>query len=343
MCSSSSFKKDSKNETVPLSLRQSQLNALLNGNTTSYQLLFNCQNPINVSNMRKSNNYHMQDDDSGFVNGSNQEMFVNYPKLQQISKMDVDETKSTNTNQTLHEPSAVGSSAVPILPPPLEFCDSLSPSSVKKNAVNNENGRPNDEQEEDEEERNADGRSEEPPDDEKTGNNRSDNDVIVIEDDEDLPWGWQKRMSRTSGKPYYLNLFSKKSQWQAPSSPGWISPTRSESEWPKVRCSHVLIRHKDSRRPFSWRGEKVERTLEDAIQMAWTCRELLVTQQTNFEEAASRWSDCGSARQGGDLGWFTRGHMQRAFEEQAFQLKLGEICEAPVITKTGVHIIRRTA
>lgn len=205
----------------------------------------------------------------------------------------------------------------------------------------------------DEDERNPDGRSIDPPDDDDDDDNggaqqasaaaaaRTD-EVIVIEDDEIMPWGWQKRMSRSSGKPYYLNLFSKKSQWQAPSTPGWVSPTRSDADFPKVRCSHLLVRHRDSRRPMSWRGDKIQRSLDEAVQLAWTYRDLVIGKQVEFDAAAQRFSDCGSARQGGDIGWITRGHMQRAFEEQAFRLQVEEICDAPVITKTGVHIIKRT-
>lgn len=181
----------------------------------------------------------------------------------------------------------------------------------------------------------------EPPDDDHGGEMRVDPEVVVIEDDEELPWGWQKRMSRTSGKPYYLNLFSKKSQWHAPSTPGWISPTHHENDWPKVRVAHVLIRHKDSRRPMTWRGDVVGRSLEEAIQLAWSYRDMIALQQLSFEDAAGQFSDCGSARQAGEIGWITKGHMHRAFEEQAFALGVGDVCEAPVLTKTGVHIIKR--
>lgn len=46
-----------------------------------------------------------------------------------------------------------------------------------------------------------------------------------------------------------------------------------------------------------------------------------------------------SAKQGGDLGWFGRGVMDRAFEEAAFALAPGELSE-PVQSALGWHIIK---
>lgn len=64
--------------------------------------------------------------------------------------------------------------------------------------------------------------------------------------------------------------------------------------------------------------------------------------QATFEELASQFSDCSSAKRGGDLGPFGRGQMQKPFEEAAFNLKVGEM-SGPVWTDSGVHIIKRTA
>lgn len=62
----------------------------------------------------------------------------------------------------------------------------------------------------------------------------------------------------------------------------------------------------------------------------------------SFAELASKYSDCSSAKKGGDLGAFGRGAMQKPFEDAAFSLKIGELSE-PVWTDSGVHIILRTA
>lgn len=53
-----------------------------------------------------------------------------------------------------------------------------------------------------------------------------------------------------------------------------------------------------------------------------------------------RHSDCSSFRASGDLGPFSRGMMQKSFEDAAFALDMGEISEI-VSTDSGVHIILR--
>lgn len=60
----------------------------------------------------------------------------------------------------------------------------------------------------------------------------------------------------------------------------------------------------------------------------------------DFASLASEFStDIGSASQGGDLGWISRGATVPAFESVAFTLSQGEVSE-PVESEFGVHIIR---
>jgi len=59
-----------------------------------------------------------------------------------------------------------------------------------------------------------------------------------------------------------------------------------------------------------------------------------------FGAAARRFSDDSSTREnGGELGWFRKGTMVKAFENVAFRLRPGEISD-PVETGFGFHIIQ---
>ena len=149
-----------------------------------------------------------------------------------------------------------------------------------------------------------------------------------------------------------------------------------------VRCSHILVKHTGSRRPSSWRCPTVTLTKAQAIEKLTKIREGIVAGSAVFEAVARVESDCSSAEHGGDLGAFTRGKMQKPFEDASFGLQVGELsgivvragrgpcgaaplslrcplpcrlnsslaahptptCPAPAQdTDSGVHIIKRTA
>ncbi|MDH5377680.1 MAG: SurA N-terminal domain-containing protein, partial [Gammaproteobacteria bacterium] len=60
----------------------------------------------------------------------------------------------------------------------------------------------------------------------------------------------------------------------------------------------------------------------------------------SFEELAKKHSqDPGSAEQGGDLGFFGKGIMDKVFEDTAFALNKGEISK-PIRSEFGYHIIK---
>ena len=69
---------------------------------------------------------------------------------------------------------------------------------------------------------------------------------------------------------------------------------------------------------------------------------MIVSGESTFEELASQFSDCSSAKRGGDLGPFGRGAMQKPFEDASYALQVGEMSET-VWTDSGVHIIKRVA
>ena len=64
------------------------------------------------------------------------------------------------------------------------------------------------------------------------------------------------------GHSYYLNIYTKESQWETPTSPAERETGPGPS---KVQCSHLLVKHKGSRRPSSWREDKITRSKDEAI------------------------------------------------------------------------------
>lgn len=78
---------------------------------------------------------------------------------------------------------------------------------------------------------------------------------------------------------------------------------------------------------------------QKAITKLEQLREQITTSVTTFEEAAKKFSDDGSARIGGDLGWAKRGKFVPEFEAAAYQLEQGEISQV-VETEFGFHLIQ---
>merc|ERR1712002_62158 len=152
-----------------------------------------------------------------------------------------------------------------------------------------------------------------------------------------LPEGWVKKESRSSGRAYYMNKYTNKTQWERPNAPA-ERPPRAES----VHCYHLLVKHDRVRRPVAPDGTPVTRSREEAIELVNKYREMIVSGQEKFETLAERHSDCSSGRKGGNLGAFTRGRMQKPFEDASFALQVNELSNA-VESDSGVHIILRMA
>jgi NIMA-interacting peptidyl-prolyl cis-trans isomerase 1 len=80
----------------------------------------------------------------------------------------------------------------------------------------------------------------------------------------------------------------------------------------------LLVKHRDSRRPSSWKEPTITRTKEEAVQIVEEFRSQIAAGGISFEELASTESDCSSYKRGGDLGPFGRGKMQKEFENAAY-------------------------
>ncbi|PZX30455.1 peptidyl-prolyl cis-trans isomerase (PPIase), involved in maturation of outer membrane proteins [Cupriavidus phytorum] len=64
-----------------------------------------------------------------------------------------------------------------------------------------------------------------------------------------------------------------------------------------------------------------------------------ITHGGDFADAARRFSQDGSAQNGGDLGWVSPGELVPEFEQAMSRLRPNEISE-PVVTQFGVHLIQ---
>jgi len=145
------------------------------------------------------------------------------------------------------------------------------------------------------------------------------------------PEGWLQKTSSSTGKQYYYNPVTKESQWELPQAVSSGS----------VRASHLLVKHRNSRRPASWKDENITRSKEEALQILAGYAERIKSGEISFSDLAQTESDCSSARKGGDLGAFGRGQMQKPFEDATYALSVGEM-SGVVDTDSGVHIILRT-
>ncbi|KAG7099425.1 hypothetical protein E1B28_001277 [Marasmius oreades] len=165
---------------------------------------------------------------------------------------------------------------------------------------------------------------------------------------------WEVRMSNSRGVPYYFNTGTQQSTWDAPSElspeeikalPGAQFLKQSGNNLPakadQVRASHLLVKHRGSRRPSSWKESEITRSKEEAISILISYQAQIAGSPEKFAELAKIHSDCSSHEKGGDLGWFERGQMQKPFEDAAYGLEVGEMSDV-ISSDSGVHLVLRT-
>lgn len=159
-----------------------------------------------------------------------------------------------------------------------------------------------------------------------------------------LPEGWEVRKSRSHNRHYYFNPSTKESIWEPPAGTDTAQLKAyyaAQQEQPsKVRAAHLLVKHNQSRNPRSWKSDNITISKEEAIQIAQGYEKRIKSGETTLQELAQTESDCSSHKRGGDLGFFTKGQMQPAFEKSAFGLKVGEI-SGIVESDSGIHLIQR--
>ena len=103
---------------------------------------------------------------------------------------------------------------------------------------------------------------------------------------------------------------------------------KNPDQFSGVRASHILIRPDG----FDEASKKTAREATEAVLKE-------ARGGADFAELARKHSKDGSAQQGGDLGFFTKGSMVPPFSNAAFALQPGQISDV-VETQFGFHIIK---
>ncbi len=138
----------------------------------------------------------------------------------------------------------------------------------------------------------------------------------------DLPVGDISNPIRSPGGFHILTVLDERMHQPEP---------RSGDSHDEIHARHILLQipktaDKATRAKILYRARNIAKDMADAS-------------DEEFATRAKEVSQGPSASRGGDLGWFKRGAMVKAFEEAAFKLKAGEtsgVVESPF----GLHIIR---
>ena len=80
------------------------------------------------------------------------------------------------------------------------------------------------------------------------------------------------------------------------------------------------------------------------VQQEFEAKDLVLKLEAGeeFAQLAKDFSLCPSGKDGGSLGFFSKGQMVKPFEDAAFGLEVGGV-SGPVRTQFGYHLIKREA
>ena len=97
-----------------------------------------------------------------------------------------------------------------------------------------------------------------------------------------------------------------------------------------AKISHVMLRTDEAALAVRTKGECYE------LLSAW--KDVIQDDAERFATCARERSECASKRDGGDLGWKTRGSLSKAFNDIAFVEEPGRVY-GPIETEQGLHLL----
>ena len=123
-----------------------------------------------------------------------------------------------------------------------------------------------------------------------------------------LPPSWEVRWSNSKNLPYFFNSELRESKWEPPAGSdaealrAYIHANfQPQAPAGKIRAAHLLVKHNESRRPSSWREEKITRSKDEARKILEGHEKRIKGGEIGLRELATSESDCSSARKRGDL------------------------------------------
>lgn len=129
------------------------------------------------------------------------------------------------------------------------------------------------------------------------------------------------RHSNSKNMPYFFSPSSKDSRWEPPQGTdseklknymakyhSGVAPANrttdgvnGQANTGKIRAAHLLVKHRDSRRPSSWREAQITRTKDEAMSIIKDHQTRIQNGEITLGDLAIKESDCPSARTKGDL------------------------------------------